>query len=373
MGPKSWLTIVLLFVFIFGLAGSGQPASASGGIYPPPGLSIATGRPGASSISSASVTTAEGTEVVKHKINAPSKPPRGYETERRAVTAPGPNVALGSKSLDVPAYKWSFGAAATSAAMIAAYYDRNGFPNVYTGPENGSVMPMDDSAWLGWTDSAGAFYSQNPLTASHNGLDGRILPGSIDDYWVSKQSGMSDPYIRSGWQQHAWGDAIGDYMKTSQSAYGNIDGETTFNNYRLDSPNVASKFLCSDLVYFSLSEYDGTYGRKLFYEARAYTVDDCYNQNTDNRVDGGFSFAQYQAEIDAGHPVMLNLDGHTVAGTGYNDTNRTIYIHDTWDYLTHSMTWGGSYAGMPLMSVSIVHPGSEGDSYLIFVPITTKQ
>ena len=45
-------------------------------------------------------------------------------------------------------------------------------------------------------------------------------------------SSASDPYITGGWTQHTWGDAIGDYMKTSQSAYDNTDGSTNF--YELD-------------------------------------------------------------------------------------------------------------------------------------------
>jgi len=44
----------------------------------------------------------------------------------------------------------------------------------------------------------------------------------------------------------------------------------------------------------SLNWNDGTYGRKLFYEARGYTVTDCYNQKTDNNA-GGFTFAMYKA------------------------------------------------------------------------------
>ena len=112
---------------------------------------------------------------------------------------------------------------------------------------------------------------------------------------------------------------------------------------------------------------DGTYGRKLFYEARGYTVTDCYNQKTDNTITGGFSFAQYKAEIDAGRPVMLNLAGHTIVGVGYDDTGSTVYIHDTWSNSDHTMTWGGSYAGMALLSVSIVNlqestPGIPGIS-----------
>jgi hypothetical protein len=104
-----------------------------------------------------------------------------------------------------------------------------------------------------------------------------------------------------------------------------------------------------------LSVLDGTYGRKRFYEARGYTVTDCYNQKTDNIIAGGFSFAQFKAEIDAGRPVMLNLAGHTIVGVGYDDATKLVYLHDTWDYDNHTMIWGSSYSSMLLQSVSIVN------------------
>jgi len=104
-----------------------------------------------------------------------------------------------------------------------------------------------------------------------------------------------------------------------------------------------------------LASTDAAYGRKLFYEARGYTVADCYNQNTDNQVAGGFSFADYRAQINAGHPVFLYLQGHAVVGVGYSDPS-TVYINDTWDRKTHSMTWGGSYSGMQLLAAGIVIP-----------------
>ena len=119
---------------------------------------------------------------------------------------------------------------------------------------------------------------------------------------------------------------------------------------------LATPLTCADMVSNSIHTMDGTYGRKLFYEARGYTVTDCYSQKTDNTITGGFSFAQYKAEIDAGRPVMLNLAGHTIVGVGYDDVLlNTVYIHDTWDNNDHTMTWGGSYSGMALQSVSIVN------------------
>jgi len=44
-----------------------------------------------------------------------------------------------------------------------------------------------------------------------------------------------------------------------------------------------------------------------------------------------------------------------MAGVGYNDSvSNQMYIHDTWDYLTHTMEWGGSYSGRAHTGVTIV-------------------
>ena len=234
--------------------------------------------------------------------------------------------------------------------MIGAYFDRNGLPNIYTGPGNGGIMPMDNSTvWGTWSDGYET-YPLNPLVASRSGLDGRASKGSIDDYWVKYDSTNSDPYLTGGWAQHAWGDAFGDYMKTSQSVYSNTDGATYFEWW-----NDGSPYTCANMVSSGDANRDGTYGRKLFYEARGYSVSDCYNQRTDNAIAGGFSFANYKAQIDAGYPVLLNLHGHSIVGVGYLDPS-TVYVNDTWDHVTHEMTWGGSYSGMALESVSVVNP-----------------
>ena len=301
--------------------------------------------------STQATTYSDGTVFIRNIINGPPTPPPGYALERSMVLLPEPSSEMGTNTLTVPAFKWVFGCSSVSGAMIAGYYDLNGFPIIYTGPTAGGVIPLDDSYWSQWTDSAGAAYPNNPLIASHNGLDGRTTPGSIDDYWIKYGSNSADPYIAGGWTQHTWGDAIGDYMKTSQSAYGNSDGATTFWSY-----SSANRLTCSAMETSSqdIDRTDGSYGRKLFYEARGYTVTDCYNQRTDNKVTGGFSFAQYKAEIDAGHPVFLNLAGHSIVGVGYNDPS-TVYLHDTWDWSNHTMPWGGSYAGLELQSVSIVN------------------
>jgi len=291
--------------------------------------------------------------IERGTISGPPKPLPEFEAERQASIQPLPSEGV---IPGFPSYSWVFGCSAVSGAMIAGYYDNNGYPDMYAGPTNGGVMPDTDTFWPTWSDGY-VTYPNNPLIASHNGIDGRTTKGSIDDYWVKYDSTTNDPYLTGGWSQHMWSDAIGDFMKTSQSDYGNTDGASTFYNYN----SISDKLTCDDMEVFDdggvfLSELDGTYGRKEFYEARGYSVGDCYNQNTDNNIPGGFSLGDFQAEIDAGRPVLLNLVGHSIVGYGYDGD--TIYIRDTWDNdtgETYTMIWGDSYSGMELYSVSVVH------------------
>ncbi len=215
-----------------------------------------------------------GKILVESIINSPPEPPVGII--RATYVSPGPGEFSTSKNLTVPAYDWVFGCSSVSAAMIAGYYDNNGYPNMYAGPANGGVAPMDNEIWPTWSDGIKT-YPNLPLAASHQGVDGRSIKGSIDDYWVSYDSTDSDPYITGGWPQHTWdGTAIGDYMMTSQSAFNNKDGSTRFMYW-----DDGRKLLCADMVPNG-DTTDGTLGRKAFYEARGYTVVECYNQRTDN-------------------------------------------------------------------------------------------
>ena len=63
---------------------------------------------------------------------------------------------------NVPAFDWCYGCSATSAAMMFGYYDRTGYSNMYAGPTNGGVCPLDNSDWD---------YNECPLSATHQGYD----------------------------------------------------------------------------------------------------------------------------------------------------------------------------------------------------------
>jgi len=368
-GSLSRLRPVALLVMVLIIASGSAPNALAG---PAQGQSVpgnpparveaapvptAGGEPANPYYSVRTITLPDGTQLDEALVNGPAEPPPGYELERAPVAPSALNRPGVSSTLAVPAYDWVFGCGAVAASMIGAYYDRNGFSNIYTGPANGGVMPLTNDIWPTWTDSAGTPYPGNPLAASRMGSDGRTTRGSIDDYWIAYDSTASDPYLTGGWTQHAWGDSFGDYMKTSQSAYGNPDGSTYF----YWNPD-GTRLTCAAMSA-AAADRDATFGRKLFYEARGYMVTDCFNQRTDNVVAGGFSFADYKAQIDAGRPVFLMLTGHFVVGVGYDNstTPATVFFNDTWDYNTHSMPWGGSYSNMQMLAAGIANLSSPAN------------
>jgi hypothetical protein len=281
------------------------------------------------------------------EIIVPGRPPA---VKAAKVSVPEPNIAMGINVLShVPAFNWSYGCSATSAAMLFGYYDNDGYhTNMYAGPTDAGVCPMNNSSWgagIGGSDG------ECPLSATHQGKDGLAVKGHVDDYWINYGSTADDPYITGGWTEHTQGDCTGDYMGTNQSKFSNSDGSTTFYFYTNGAPLY-------DYTGSEPSRRDGCHGLKLFVESRSYSVQANgnfsqyiygYNGNTQ-----GFTFDDFKTEIDAGRPVLIQVTGHTMLGFGYNTTGQIVYIHDTWDYGDHQMTWGGTYSGLEHRGVTVL-------------------
>ena len=346
--------ICLALLATFSASGAQAPISPTPPEYAQNGMFCIEGRSSGPSlnhhqVARTSPTLEDGTSIDKIVINGPPTPPPGYD--RIAVGLPEPNQDEAINVLaNVPAFNWSYGCSATSAAMIAGYYDRTGYANMYTGPTTGGVMPLDNSSWPDSVDGNGDPRHECPLSATHNGFDGRTIRGHVDDYWIAVDNTSPDPFI-GNWTEHTYGDCTGDYMKTNQSSFDNHDGSTGFWNDPSGAPLHWDQMEAS-----GYDTDDGGYGLKLFYESRGYTVSDMYNQyilGWDGNTQG-FTYDQYKAEIDAGRPVMIHVEGHTMVGLGYDDTTNLMYIHDTWDYLDHTMIWGDAYSGMQHMGVTIV-------------------
>jgi len=227
--------------------------------------------------------------------------------------------------------------------MMFGYYDNLAdYPNMYAGPTNGGVFPMDNTAWG---------YGECPLSATHMGYDDRATRGHVDDYWVAYLDPGPDPFITNGWVEHMHADCTADFMGTNQSNFNAPDGGTYFFINEDGSP-------LSDYTGSEPDYRDGCHGMRLFAESRGYSVTENFTQLILNSFYGnteqGFTFEDFQAEIDAGRPLEIGVTGHSMLGFGYDADTGDVYIHDTWDHSDHTMPWGGIYSGMAHYSVTVV-------------------
>jgi len=348
---KKWVSFILSFLLIFSLAVSIVPQTVLAESASPYQKII---------------TDESGNQITMAIF--PVAPPR---IKVAAVNGLEVHIAGVANTLsNVPAFDWSYGCSATSAAMLFGYYDRTSYSNMYAGPTNGGVCPLNNSAW-GHTVWPSVVCGECPLSATHNGVDGRVVKGHVDDYWIDYGNAGFDPYLGK-WAEHTPGDCTSDYMGTNQAKYSNTDGSTTFFYYSNGDPLY--DYTGHEPIY-----RDGCHGMKLFAESRGYTVTTNFNQAIQGQgsdPDKGFTFANFQAEIDAGRPVLIHVTGHTMLGYGYDTSTNTIYIHDTWDYYNHTMTWGGTYYGMQHRAVTVIRmnsPTPSAPSNLIANAISTSQ
>ena len=240
--------------------------------------------------------------------------------------------------------------------MMMGYYDNIRYNNMYAGPANGGVCPMENDSFWG--------YGESPLSATHIGIDGRTARGHVEDYWIATGDPGPDPYINNGWVEHVHGDCTADFMGTSQSKFSKLDGSTSFINATDGSP-------LEDFTYYEPNIRDGCHGLKLFANSRGYTVTANFSQYIYgyNGNTLGFTYDDFKAEIDANRPVIIHLLGHSMLGYGYNDSGSLIYVHDTWDNDSHSMTWGGTYAGMQHTGVTVLRLAASSESLPVIITV----
>ena len=300
------------------------------------------------------------------QIIVPGKPPK---IKAKVVKVPEPNPAAGINVLiNVPAFTWCYGCSATSAAMIMGHYDNNGYPDMYAGPTNGGLCPMNNEIYWGHTFYPSVTCGECPLSATHEGIDGRTIDGHADDYWIDYGDPGPDPYIIYGWPEHIPGDCTADYMGTNQSKYNCSDGVTYFFFYPDGSPLY-------DYTGSEPTNRDGCHGMKLFVNSRGYPVTSNFSQliypnPVYTGITHGFTFDDFKNEIDAGRPVMIQIEGHSMVGYGYDDSSYTIYIHNTWDNSDHSMIWGGKYSGMRHYGVTVLRVKPISETYAISGKVT---
>ena len=253
-------------------------------------------------------------------------------------------------------YDGWYGCAPTSAGMMMGYYDRNG----YMGYSYAGLVPGGIAEASSFPSTAGSWeYLCQYVIASS---------GHVGDFYIgpagTSGDDVSPPY-------HSF-DCLADFMGTSQDNLstqygGNANSYTTFWFWNDGSPMYDSDIEGLGLTYgLDFYNISGMYGVSEYVEYAGYDTVTLYNQYIDTLgLTYGFTYAQYMTEIDAGRPVLIHVEGHTMLGYGYDNTTApTVLLYDTWapnGQNPGTMVWGGAYGtseldhyGVTVMELTLI-------------------
>lgn len=250
-------------------------------------------------------------------------------------------------------YQWWYGCSPTSAGMMMGHYDRNG----YMGSNYDNLVPggvAESETYVGTTGWAAL---ANNAIASQ---------GHVTDFYSGGGGASGDDVVPPS---HSF-NSLADFMGTSQDnlsaihPFGNPNGTTTWWFYTNGSPLYESDVFGAGPDYYNIS---GMYGIGEYVDYAGYDTAVLYNQILpgvapivwpgDPPNVSGYTFAEYMAEIDAGRPVLIHIEGHTMYGYGYiDDGTNTVNVYDIWIQGGGQMTWGGLYAGRYHIGVTVMTP-----------------
>ena len=252
-----------------------------------------------------------------------------------------------------PDYDWWYGCSATSAGMLMAYYDLNGYGGLYYD----TLLPGGPAELNSYGGGGGQDFDGD---TSPDLLCNKAIASAehIADFWVqyekSKDTGHPDPLGggRGGlpYDPEANFDCTADFMGTSQDGdqdwkqNTNTDGGTTW-YYNTNGAALSYSTLEGWGAPYSQT---GLVGIKEYVTYRGYSVASLYNQRIYDVAEGwtsGMAFADYQAEIDAGRPALCHITGHTMLAYGYDTAGSLVYVYDTWNSGGGSFAWGTTYGG----------------------------
>lgn len=279
----------------------------------------------------------------------------------------------------VPDYNWFAGCFGTATGNLMGYWDRNGFPDFYTGPTAGGVAPLNN---------CGTNIGIRSMWATKAGFDGRPanMPGHIDDYWASYtivgtcgtgdsysyESTATDRYISSNRTEHV-PDCIGDFIGLSQKRWTNMNNECDGN---IDAYSfVFWENNGSRRVNYEPPPQGTNAGKDIPSGLRAWTRYKGYDADAFSQLVAfnpkcppgeGFTFEDLKAEIDAGYPVLAFMQSYTansVARSGMPKANPAIhgmlvYGYQTFEGLGTNVyvrdSWGGGERTRPWSPVTWV-------------------
>lgn len=189
----------------------------------------------------------------------------------------------------VPSYHWYHGCGPTALGMVIGYYDVIGFSDLIDG------------------DASSQTYKVQQAIASAQHYSDYSEP---IDYFPDLFADKSD--LGGAHQSNC----IADYMQTSWSIRGSRYGDSW-------NENVAQAFI----GYVAQQNH-------------------LYLAESNNHPFSSTSWYLYRNEINNDRPVVLLVDSdgdglsdHFVTGVGYDDSDNTYGVYDTWDHQVHWFSW----------------------------------
>ena len=286
----------------------------------------------------------------------------------------------------VPEAEYMYGCVPTAVGMLLGYYDLYG----YRGTALSNVI--DGTVALKSRGTDGNKYNMNEFDTalgraiatkeyvyrfySHDDI------GTLSTYNYTPTTPQDElPYSFAAdgvsMNTSVW-NCLADYLGTGQYWRGNGNLSTT-NSYCSLEDLLGYSFVVSidDGTTHKTIDYQNTamlYGLDLYVKDRGYSLD--YEITGTYPVDvagGKFTFEDYMAEIDAGRPVMVSIEGHAMIGYGYNADTREIIFDDCYNH-DQKMAWDGVYhysnADRTLQSITVIGFNVNGDVDLAVVPIS---
>jgi hypothetical protein len=186
--------------------------------------------------------------------------------------------------------------------------------------------------------------------------------GHIDNFYANGYGAIGDDVA----PPHHEFNCLADFMGTSQDSVNSSNGSTWFWYW-----NSGARFFAKDALAQGVWSQDGMYGVGEYVENAGYDYANkglanemLYSQLTRDiyKYGGGFSgftFADFEAEIDAGRPVIVQIEGHSMLGYDYIDATSQIKVYDTWAPNGQNpgiMTWNGVYSSMEMYGVMVFEP-----------------
>lgn len=282
------------------------------------------------------------------------------------------NAVIGDIRLSnpLPQCEYMYGCVPTVVGMMLAYYDLYG----YDGEDVSNLIEGTPELDARNTDA-----SKYDMNAFHTVLGNFVASEEYVARFYDKTPEEEKDYTWSSFDNYelnisVW-NSLSDWLGTGQIWRGCQDKSTTHYISTLETVLATTQTTTEMLnetesITFPIRFNDWKYGLSLYVETRGYTLDAKKTRTT--RIDtasGSFTFEDYAAEIDAGHPVIFATANHVILGYGYNEETREIIFDDCYDN-EQRVVWGDTfiYAGVEMSIITATtvafHLGDHFDGNL---------